>query len=106
MLMLKRLFVPLLLFVCGLLAGLVLTGRLRYAEETTAETVSSVASQQAATPTTAAKVPDFTGIAAARIESVVNISSQTLEPRQISPFGGDPFFQYFFGTNPRPIAAN
>ncbi|HBO89314.1 MAG TPA: hypothetical protein DD460_01100, partial [Acidobacteria bacterium] len=44
--------------------------------------------------------PDFTGIAAARIESVVNISSQTLEPRQMSPFGGDPFFQYFFGDEP------
>ena len=98
--MLKRLFVPLLLFVCGLLAGLVLTGRLRYAEETTAETIATVASQQAATPPIAANVPDFTGIAAARIESVVNISSQTLAPRQMSPFGGDPFFQYFFGDDP------
>jgi Do/DeqQ family serine protease len=98
--MLKRLFVPLLLFVCGLLAGLVLTGRLRYAEETIAETVATVASQQTAPPTITANVPNFTGIAAARIESVVNISSQILEPRQISPFGGDPFFQYFFGDEP------
>ena len=64
--MLKRLFVPLLLFVCGLLAGLVLTGRLRYAEETIAETVATVASQQTAPPTITANVPNFTGIAAAQ----------------------------------------
>ena len=40
---------------------------------------------------------DFTRVAAQAIKGVANISSLQVVRRQTSPFGNDPFFQYFFG---------
>jgi serine protease Do len=41
--------------------------------------------------------PDFTRIAGQAVKAVVNISSVQVVRRQNSPFGNDPFFEYFFG---------
>jgi serine protease Do len=45
----------------------------------------------------AASAPDFTRVASQAVKGVVNISSVQVVRRQNSPFGNDPFFQYFFG---------
>jgi|TARA_B100001964_G_scaffold245232_1_gene330885 Do/DeqQ family serine protease len=45
-------------------------------------------------------LPDFSDVAAARVPSVINISSQTVERQSTSPFFNDPFFNYFFGNEP------
>jgi Do/DeqQ family serine protease len=60
--------------------------------------VRAVALQQpAAAPPPVALGPDFTGIAAAAVKAVVNISSMQVVRAPNSPFANDPFFQYFFG---------
>jgi serine protease Do len=48
-------------------------------------------------PTAVAIGPDFTTIAGHAVKAVVNISSVQVVRRQNSPFGNDPFFEYFFG---------
>ena len=95
----RRTLLLALLFLTGLTMGLVLTGRLRLAEETTARPADTAA-QPVSTRLTASKLPDFADIAAARVPSVVNISSLRLERRSVSPFFDDPFFNYFFGNDP------
>ena len=103
----KRASIGIALLVSGFLAGLVLTGRLRSAEVSTAQTTDRRASS-ATTPvsmapavaaTTGAGLPDLTGIAAQAVKAVVNISSEQVVRRPNSPLASDPFFEYFFGTN-------
>jgi Do/DeqQ family serine protease len=106
-----------LLFFCflvsvGFVAGLVLTGRLRSADQADARaepsaTVDSAApaanpapppgAPQAANAPAIAGGPDFTAVAAHTIKAVTNISSLQYVERRDSPFANDPFFQYFFG---------
>ena len=95
----RRILLAALLFLAGLTAGLVLTARLEVTEETTARPVPAT-TQTAPVSRTNGELPDFTDIAAARVSSVVNISSLRLERRSISPFFNDPFFKYFFGNDP------
>ena len=95
----RRILLAALLFLAGLTAGLVLTARLEVTEETTARPVPAT-TQTAPVSRTNGELPDFTDIAAARVSSVVNISSLRLERRSISPFLNDPFFNYFFGNDP------
>ena len=95
----RRILLAALLFLAGLTAGLVLTGRLEIAEETAARPAPA-ATQAAPVPRPTGELPDFADIAAARVSSVVNISSLRLERREISPFFNDPFFNYFFGNDP------
>jgi S1-C subfamily serine protease len=95
----KRASIGIALLVSGFLAGLVLTGRLRSADESTAQTVQRPG-QAVAVPASAATpggVPDFTGVAARAVKGVVNISSVQVVRRPNSPFNNDPFFEYFFG---------
>jgi Do/DeqQ family serine protease len=88
----------------GFLAGLVLTGRMRTAEESVAQPTEFA--QPAAAQTSrgvvpaAATLPDLTGIAQRAIDGVTNISSTQTVRRQTSPFANDPFFQFFFGDDP------
>jgi len=98
----KRASIGILLLVSGFLAGLVLTGRLRSAEVSVAQTPQQRSSQAiavpaAAFPTTASGLPDLTGVAAQAVKGVVNISSEQVVRRPNSPFANDPFFEYFFG---------
>jgi serine protease Do len=103
--MLRRYLLSALLVVCGLAAGLVLSGRLHPMEETAAEPLPAPASVEKAAPAqeraaqapTSAGVPDFSGIASRAVKSVVNVSSLQVVRSQRSPFMNDPFFRQFFG---------
>jgi Do/DeqQ family serine protease len=100
----KRASIGLALVLSGFLAGLVLTGRMRTVPEMRAEQVTPTGSARPAaftnstTPSTAAGLPDFTGIAAQAVKGVVNISSVRTVRTPNSPWANDPMFQYFFGA--------
>jgi Do/DeqQ family serine protease len=96
----KRASIGIALLVSGFLAGLVLTGRLRSADESAAQ-MSQRSSQAVTMPAAAgtpAGLPDLTGVAAQAVKGVVNISSVQVIRRPNSPFANDPFFEYFFGS--------
>jgi serine protease Do len=102
--MIRKILLTLVLVVAGFVAGLVVTGRMRTAADSRAETPAAPEPQtpapkpSATTPLAAAGVgPDFTRIAALAVKEVANISSLQVVRRQNTPFGDDPFFQYFFG---------
>jgi Do/DeqQ family serine protease len=85
-------------------AGLVLTGRLRSAEQAVARPAEppapvAVPAPAPQPPAVAAAGPDFTGVAAQTVRAVTNISSIQYVERPNSPFANDPFFQYFFGDD-------
>jgi serine protease Do len=95
--MLRRLFLVVASMTLGLMAGLVLTGRMRTAGETMAAPAqpegAPQAARNAAAPPAAAGLPDLTNIAQRAITSVTNISStQTVR----TPLTNDPFFRFFF----------
>ena len=95
----KRASIGAALLLSGFLAGLVLTGRLRSADESTAQPAQR-AGQAIAVPgsiATPAGLPDLTAVAAQAVKGVVNISSVQVIRRPNSPFANDPFFEYFFG---------
>jgi Do/DeqQ family serine protease len=88
----------------GFAAGLVLTGRMRTAEEAGAQPESAGQSRTPApqpavrTATSAiAGLPDLTQAAQIAIPGVPNISSQQVVRTPNSPFMNDPFFREFFG---------
>jgi serine protease Do len=91
----KRASIALALLLSGFVAGLVLTGRLRSAGETMAQSAAQRAGQ--AIPATVGGLPDLSGVAAQAVKGVVNISSVTVTQTPRSAFSDDPFFQYFFG---------
>ena len=98
----KRLLFAAVLLVCGFAAGLVLTGRMRSATETTAQPATApTAAQTAGGASSAAAItaglPDFSRVAGQTVPAVTNISSMQVVRRSNSPFANDPFFQYFFG---------
>jgi S1-C subfamily serine protease len=95
----KRASIGIALLVSGFLAGLVLTGRLRSANESLAQSVQrpGQAVVVPAVAVTPAGLPDLTGVAAQAVKGVVNISSLQVVRRPNSPFANDPFFEYFFG---------
>jgi Do/DeqQ family serine protease len=95
----RRLIVSLLLLACGFAAGLVLTGRMRQANEVAAQT--AVRTPQDAAPALGnPATPDFTVVAERTVPAVANISSRQVVRRPNSPYYNDPFFRYFFGDNP------
>jgi serine protease Do len=112
----KRATLAVILLLCGFVTGLVLTGRLRSAQEGAAATPPAASAQAgsagraanapapasgqiapAAPGLAGAGFPDFTGVATRAVNAVVNISSVQLVRTSNSPFASDPFFQYFFG---------
>jgi Do/DeqQ family serine protease len=94
----KRASIGIALLIAGFIAGLILTGRLRSAEESAAQTTPRPA-QAVAVPAalSAAALPDLTTVASQAVQGVVNISSVQVIRRPNSPFANDPFFEYFFG---------
>ncbi|HEU4891057.1 MAG TPA: trypsin-like peptidase domain-containing protein [Vicinamibacterales bacterium] len=98
--MLRRLFLVATSITLGLTIGLVLTGRMRTADETMAAPAQPDAAPQAARTGTAAPVPtglpDLTSIAQRAIGSVTNISSTQVVR---TPLTNDPFFRFFFGDD-------
>jgi S1-C subfamily serine protease len=101
----RRLAIATIFIFVGFIAGLVLTGRMRTAEDAGAQTPTGgqgrPVSQQpvAARPPAAASagLPDLTSAAQIAIPSVPNISSQQVVRTPNSPFMNDPFFRDFFG---------
>ena len=101
---LRRAAVLVMFVTLGFVAGLVLTGRMRSAEESAAQTETPGAGAETQATRSAAQLPpglpDLTGIAQRAIDGVTNISSTQTVRRQSSPFASDPFFQFFFGDDP------
>src|SRR3954452_25421537 len=99
--MLRRAVMLICAVSLGLGAGLVLTGRMRTAEETAAAPLSM--SSPAAPPAPAQQppaipgaMPDLTVVAQRAIGSVTNISSTQVVRTPNSPFANDPFCRLFF----------
>jgi Do/DeqQ family serine protease len=99
--MFKRLTLALLLLTAGLMAGIVLTGRLQSASDAGAQNSGPAdaadEAQRAAAIAPAMAGPDFTRVAEHSIRAVANISSIQVVRRRTSPFLNDPFLQQFFG---------
>jgi serine protease Do len=103
----RRLVLSLILITAGFVSGLVVTGRMRSASESHAESAPASGNSAARSapeppatppPVSVATGPDFTHIAGQAVKGVTNISSlQVVRSRNASPFANDPFFQYFFG---------
>lgn len=96
----RKFFLALVLLSCGVMAGLVVAGRMRSADEAAAVTQPSrpaAGRPQAAPPALPAGLPDFTTVAARAVDAVTNIASETVVQTPNSPFANDPFFNYFFG---------
>ena len=94
----KRASIAAALVVAGFIAGLVLTGRLRSADESTAQPTQRAGGAIAVPAALGSNsLPDLTTIAAQAVKGVVNISSVQVIRRPNSPFFSDPFFEYFLG---------
>ena len=93
----RRLFLALAFVMSGFVAGMVLTGRMRTADETRAQTPGPATQEARAVPVAApGGLPDLSSVASRAIPSVMNISS--LQVVRARPFAADPLFQYFFGN--------
>jgi serine protease Do len=111
--MFRRLTLSLMLIVAGFFAGLVVTGRMRSAADSSAAERSHSAAPEpgtAAAPPAIAPPPaqtagysgggpDFTRVAGMAVKGVANISSLQVVRTRNSPFPNDPFFRYFFGDD-------
>jgi len=98
--MVRRISLMTLFVTLGFLMGLVLTGRLRSAgESSAAEQASPASAPRPAVSAPAAALPDLTGVAQRVVGSVTNISSTQIVRGSRSPFENDPFFRYFFGDD-------
>ena len=101
----KRITLVAVFVLAGFVAGLVLTGRMRTAEEAGASVGETSQNRPAPTQPAPARtaaslggLPDLTQAAEAAIPSVPNISSQQVVRTPNSPFMNDPFFREFFGN--------
>ena len=105
-----------LVLTAGIIAGIVLTGSLRTASTSEANSSTEfpsntpvqqgIISQQPQEPKVSEQPvnlstdrPNFSDIAERTVKAVTNISSRQVI-RQRSPFDNDPFFRYFFGDSP------
>jgi len=98
--MLRRLIIFTLFVSCGFAAGLVLTGRMRTADEAGAGTPAATQSQSQPAvnaPPGIVTLPDLSGVASKAIQSVMNITSLNVVRQPNSPMLSDPLFRYFFG---------
>lgn len=100
--MVKRLSLALVFVLAGLVAGIVLTGRMHSDDVAVAEPAAPPAAAAAAQPGPAAVAtagPDFTRVAEQTVKAVANISSIQVVRQRTSPFFYDPFFEQFFGDS-------
>ncbi len=99
--MIRRALLACVFIASGFMAGMVLTGKMRSADESSAAPAPAVhgaASQpDAASAPAIGGLPDLSGVAARTVPSVMNISSLRVERQTSSPFAVDPLFRYFFG---------
>ncbi|HVJ27928.1 MAG TPA: trypsin-like peptidase domain-containing protein [Vicinamibacterales bacterium] len=87
--MTRRLVVFLLFFTTGIAAGMVLTGRMRTADEAIAQRQPAAPIGRPAITAGAASLPDLTGIAERAVRAVTSISttSTVRSPVAVDPFG-------------------
>ncbi|HET7695725.1 MAG TPA: trypsin-like peptidase domain-containing protein [Vicinamibacterales bacterium] len=100
--MIRRLILIVVFVSCGFAAGMVLTGRMRTAEEAGAAAPPAAPAAQQAAPTgppTVAGLPDLSSVASRAIPSVMNITSLNVVRQPNSPMMSDPLFRYFFGDD-------
>ena len=94
----RRSLFALVFLLSGFVAGLVLTGRMRSADESAAAVSHATPAAQAIrTSSMPATLPDLSGVAARTVSSVMNISSLQVVRTPNSPLASDPLFRYFFG---------
>ena len=96
--MIRRILVVTLTLTLGFLAGLVLTGRMRSAEESVASQAAPPRPDSQAKNSVPQGLPDLTAIAERAVSAVTSISSTQII-RRASPFADDPFFRRFFGED-------
>jgi serine protease Do len=96
--MIRRIFLAFVFVTSGFVAGMVLTGRMRSADEARAA-VPPAAQPSAPAPAVAGGLPDLSSVASRAIPSVLNITSLNVVRQQNSPFTSDPLFRYFFGDD-------
>ena len=95
--MVRRIGVFAFFMTIAFFAGLVVTGRMRTAGESTAATAAAPPQSPArAASSSIGGMPDLTGVAQRAISSVTNISSTQIVRTPNSPFANDPFFRFFF----------
>jgi Do/DeqQ family serine protease len=95
----RRTLLAVVFVLSGFVAGIVLTGRMRSADEADARPPApsqSAVPADVRAPAVNGGMADLTGVASKAVPSVMNISSLQVV-RQRSPFASDPLFQYFFG---------
>ena len=103
----KRLLFAVSAVFLGLVAGLVLTGRLHSSQSSDAAPLAGAPAadgQAAAQPGAAVRgltgLPDFTGVAGQAVNAVIKVSGVQAVRTAANPFFNDPFFRYFFGEEP------
>jgi Do/DeqQ family serine protease len=94
--MARRLTLVTLVALVTFVATLVLTGRMRLADESQAVQAPD-GGEVAVQGRAAAGLPDLTAVAERAIPAVTNISSTQIVRTPASPFANDPFFGRFFG---------
>ena len=94
--MFRRFIVAFIFVTSGFVAGMVLTGRMRSADEARADVTTTTAAAQ---PAAVQGLPDLSSIASRAIPSVMNITSLNVVRQRNSPFTSDPLFRYFFGDD-------
>ena len=92
--MARRLVVFLLFFATGLIAGMVLTGRMRTAGDAGAAPQTAAPPQGRPLLGAAQNLPDLTGIAERAVHAVTSITSTSTVR---SPLSNDPFYRFFYG---------
>lgn len=100
--MFKRISIALIFLTAGLVAGIVLSGRMHTDEVAVAqpnEPLEASSETQRAVAAPASPGPDFTRVAEQAVGAVANISSVQVVRQRQSPFFDDPFFEQFFGNS-------
>jgi Do/DeqQ family serine protease len=98
----KRISLAVIFLTVGLVAGLVLTGRMQTGEVAVAQPSGPhepATDTQRAPAVAAGPGADFTRIAEQTVGAVANISSVQVVRQRASPFFYDPFFEQFFGDS-------
>src|SRR5262249_13654183 len=97
----RRVLLAAILLACGFAAGVVLVGRLRADDQAIAQSPAATPRPAATTPAapaiiapTTAALPDFSQCAERSIPAVVNVSSQQVVRRALSPLDA-----YLYGTS-------
>jgi Do/DeqQ family serine protease len=104
--MVRRIVLAIIFVSCGFAAGMVLTGRMRSAEEARAGAVATTAQPAGVAQPAIGGLPDLSAIASRAIPSVMNISSLNVVRQPNSPMMSDPLFRYFFGDREEMYGRN